>query len=308
MNWKKNSISYLKIALKTFTIIWGIIKGIFLMYAVLFSVAGTIVIITAALYISKPILNVKRLGTENPAETRYMTSYRERMKDSTEVDTLMHIFVPLDSISDILVKAVIAAEDDGFYVHPGFDLVAILNAYEYNRSKNRLKHGASTLTQQMAKNFFVGGEKKFTRKYQELAYTILMETLLGKERILELYLNYAQWGKHIFGCEAASQYYFSKPCKNLTADQAARLAAVLAKPNKLNPHYTKSILLNKRLRVIGDNLYRRHMINDSMYTFLTGTDSLIHVINNKKNSSTKPDTSLTIPIKDTLANKKQLHF
>ena len=135
-----------------------------------------------------------------------------------------------------------------------------------------------------------------------------METFLGKERILELYLNYAQWGKHIFGCEAASQYYFSKPCNNLTADQAARLAAVLAKPHKLNPHYTKSILLNKRLRVIGDNLYRRHMINDSMYTFLTGTDSLIHVINNKKNGPTKPDTSLTIPIKDTLPIKKQLHF
>ena len=105
MNWKKRSIKYLKITLKTFTIIWNIIKGIFITYAVVFSVAGTIALITAVLYISKPILKVKRLRTENPAETRYMTSYRESMKDSAEVDTLMHTFVPLDSISDVLVKA-----------------------------------------------------------------------------------------------------------------------------------------------------------------------------------------------------------
>jgi len=299
----------LKIVLKILRITGKIIAGIFLTYAVIFAIAGTTAIIVACRYISKPVLEVKKLKDENPVETRYMTKCREMLKDSTGSDSLLHAFVPLDSISPVLVKAVIAAEDDGFYIHPGFDLVAILNAYEYNRTKNRLKHGASTITQQMAKNLFVGGDKTFTRKYQELAYTILMETILGKERILELYMNYAQWGKNIFGCEAAAQYYFGKSCTKLTVDQAARLAAVLAKPNRLNPHYTKSILLNKRLRVIGDNLYRRHIINDSLYIHIAGTDSLIHVLNAKRlNSASKQCLLKNNPEKDTHPLKRQLHF
>jgi monofunctional biosynthetic peptidoglycan transglycosylase len=199
--------------------------------------------------------------------------------------------MPLDSISPALVKAVIAAEDDGFYVHPGFDLVAILNAYQYNREKNSLRHGASTLTQQMAKNLFVGGEREFSRKYAELFYAVLMEALLGKERILELYMNYAQWGPALFGCEAAAQHYFKKSCTVLSVDQAARLAAVLAKPMTLNPHFTQSPLLDKRIRVIGDNLYRRHLIDDSLYIHLTATDSMIRVMELKEGDTSNRSSS-----------------
>ena len=292
---------------KTLKIIWRIVSGIFLAYAVLFSLALTILLILLALYISKPIFEVKKLKTKNPEQTLYMATCRQSLRDSGEVDTLMQIFVPLDSIPPILIKAVIAAEDDGFYIHPGFDIGAIAKAYEHNRAKNQLKHGASTITQQMAKNLFVGGEKRFSRKYHELAYTILMESILGKERILELYLNYAQWGKNIFGCEAASQYYYKKSCKNLDLDQATRLAAVLAKPKKLNPHYTKSILLKKRLRVIGDNLYRRHIIDDSTYITVAETDSLIHVIKSKTEiDSVKLDTLQVNPSSENFNNKEPL--
>lgn len=202
---------------------------------------------------------------------------------------MKQIFFPLDSIPQTLIKAVLAAEDDGFYMHPGFDLVAILHAYEYNKSKNKFKRGASTITQQMAKNIFTGGEKSFSRKYNELAYTVLMEAILGKDRILELYLNYAQWGKNIFGCEAASHYYYKKSCKDLTITQCSRLAAVLAKPARLNPHSTKSILLQKRLKVIGNNLYYKKIIDDTTYVGLTGSDSLVvlkQIKRHKKDSLT----------------------
>ena len=302
-----NMKTILKTVLKILKIIWKVIKGIFLTYAVLFSVAFTITLILLALYVSRPFFEVKKLKTNNPEQSLYMETCRQHLRDSGEVDTLMHIFIPLDSIPPILIKAVIAAEDDGFYIHPGFDLSAIARAYEANRAKNRIKHGASTITQQMAKNFFVGGEKRFTRKYRELAYTILMESMLGKERILELYLNYAQWGKNIFGCEAASQYYYKKSSKNITLDEATRLAAVLAKPKRLNPHYTKSILLKKRLRVIGDNLYRRHIIDDSTYINVAETDSLIHIIKAKSEiDSTKSDSSQVIPSSENLSDKEPL--
>lgn len=297
----------MKIFLKILKITWIVIKSIFLTYAVLFSLALTTALILSALYVSKPFFEVKKLKVKNPEMSLYMASCKQNLLDSGEVDTLMHIFTPLDSIPPILIKAVIAAEDDGFYVHPGFDLAAIARAYEANRAKNRLKHGASTLTQQMAKNFFVGGEKRFSRKYHELAYTILMESLLGKERILELYLNYAQWGKNIFGCEAASHYYYRKSCKNINLDEATRLAAVLVKPSRLNPHYTKSILLKKRLRVIGDNLYRRHIIDDSAYIKVAETDSLIHIIKAKSEiDSAKLDTSQVNPSSGILEDKKPL--
>jgi monofunctional biosynthetic peptidoglycan transglycosylase len=269
----------MKMFIKILQIIWIIIKTVFVTYAVLFSLVVSTALVVLALYISKPYLAVKKLKTANPELTLYMEKCKQILQKANEPDSLMHIFIPMDSIPPILVKAVIAAEDDGFYIHPGFDLAAIVMAYEHNRAKNRIQHGASTITQQMAKNLFVGGEKEFSRKYLELAYTVLMESILGKERILELYLNYAQWGKNIFGCEAASQYYYKKSCRNLDLAQATRLAAVLAKPNSLNPHYTKSILLKKRLRVIGDNLYRRHLIDDSTYITVAETDSLIHIIN-----------------------------
>lgn len=215
-----------------------------------------------------------------------MKRHRQSLREAGETDTLLQTFVPLDSISPVLKKAVLAAEDDGFYTHPGFDPTAMLKAFEHNKAKNRIKRGASTITQQMAKNLFVGDKKNFERKYFELVYTILMERYLGKERILEIYLNYAQWGKHIFGCEAASQFYYNKSCTHLSVDQASRLAAVLAKPSKLNPHYMKSTYIQKRLRVIGDNLYRRHQIDDSTYVSMAKTDSLIRLKNDTLTKNT----------------------
>jgi monofunctional biosynthetic peptidoglycan transglycosylase len=237
---------------------------------VLFSLAGTGLILYAAHKVFIPINQVKRLARENPVETGFMTEYRNRLKAEGKPDSLVQIFIPLDSISPNLVNAVIASEDDAFYIHPGIDLNAIVAAYEYNRSQGKIVRGGSTLTQQLAKNLFLSKEKTFGRKYGELMYTGLLEAFLGKKRILELYLNYAEWGKNRFGCEAASQYYYKKSSRDLSVWEASRLTAVLAMPEKANPLNPNSTFVAKRVQVMADNLYIHGRLTDSQYTSLTG--------------------------------------
>jgi monofunctional biosynthetic peptidoglycan transglycosylase len=260
----KKSLRYLFLTGKYLLIT---IQWLFIAYAVVFAIAGTFALFKAYEFVITPIREVKALQQTNPRETLYMTRYRATLAQG---DTLTHVFVPIDSISDYLKSAVLAAEDDGFYTHPGFDIEAILAAMEYNRVNNALKRGASTLTQQLAKNLFLTQERTFERKAKELLYTVLMEKYLGKKRIFELYLNYAQWGKTIFGCEAASRHYYLKPCTHLTRMEAARLAAVLAKPEKVTPLSTNSTFIPKRIAVIANNLFLHHFIDDSIYMEMTG--------------------------------------
>jgi monofunctional biosynthetic peptidoglycan transglycosylase len=252
-----------------------VLAAIFISYAVIFSIAFTIVLYIAASAVYSPFMEVKRLKTENPQQTLFMKQQLARLQENDRSIALKQIFIPLDSISPSLVKAVLAAEDDGFYLHPGFDITAILQAIEHNRSRNSFRRGASTITQQVAKNLFSGGKKSYERKYRELFYAVLMEFVLGKDRILELYMNYAQWGLDIFGCEAAAQYFFGKSSSHLTLPECARLAAILAKPATLNPHSTKSVLLQKRLSVIANNLFRRKSIDTTMWSELGGDDSTL---------------------------------
>ena len=214
-----------------------------------------------------PVRQVKALQNSNPRETAYMVRYRATL---TYPDTIVQVFVPIDSISKELQQAVIASEDDGFYTHPGFDIEAIIAAIEFNRYRNEIRMGGSTITQQLAKNLFLTNIKSYERKTKELLYTLLLEKFLGKKRILELYLNYAQWGKTVFGCEAASRLYFRKSCRKLKRNEAALLAAVLAKPKKVSPVNPNSTFIEQRIAVIATNLYLHHLIDDSGYTDITG--------------------------------------
>jgi len=256
---------------KIASIVLKAVVGIFLAYAVFFSLVGTAAILYAYSSVQKPINQVKRLVHENPTETTYMADLRHELKRKGGTDTLSHRFVPLDSISKSLVNAVVASEDDGFWVHPGFDINAIAAAFERNRISGKIEFGGSTLTQQLAKNLFLNSNRSFGRKFQELGYALLMEKYLGKKRIMELYLNYAQWGPRIFGCEAASRFYFHKASKNLSVREAARLAATLAHPST-NPGNEKSAFLGKRVQVIADNLYTKYLIDDSGYIALAGKE------------------------------------
>jgi monofunctional biosynthetic peptidoglycan transglycosylase len=160
-------------------------------------------------------------------------------------------WTPYDKISNNLKRAVIASEDDGFVNHDGVDWNAIEKAWQKNakteeratqaQARNPAKAqskpvkaakvvGGSTITQQLAKNLFLSGERTLLRKGQEFVLTLTLEALLSKERILEIYLNSVEWGEGIFGAEAAAQHYFRKPAAQLSAYEAARLAVMLPRP------------------------------------------------------------------------------
>ncbi|MFZ5723214.1 MAG: monofunctional biosynthetic peptidoglycan transglycosylase [Pseudomonadota bacterium] len=147
---------------------------------------------------------------------------------------LQHDWVPIEQISPRLQRAVIASEDQKFLEHYGLDLEAIEKALVHNQRSRRVR-GGSTISQQTAKNIFLWPGRSYVRKGLEAYLTVMMETLWSKERILEVYLNSAEFGRGIYGAEAASRQYFRKGAAQLTAREAALLAAVLPAPRKRNP-------------------------------------------------------------------------
>jgi monofunctional glycosyltransferase len=161
-------------------------------------------------------------------------------------------FVPLNQISPNLQHAVIAAEDTRFYQHHGFDWHEIEIAAEDDLEGGR-KRGASTLTQQLVKNLFFGTSRSILRKGAETTLVPVAELVLGKQRILEIYLNVVEWGPGVYGAEAASRYYYGTAPRNIGERQAARLAAILPAPLKRRPermdHY--SDLIMARMRQMG---------------------------------------------------------
>lgn len=142
-----------------------------------------------------------------------------------------HDWTSIENISPNLQLAVICAEDQNFLNHSGFDKKAIEKAYKNNKKGKRIK-GASTISQQTAKNVFLWPERSWFRKGMEVWFTFLIETLWSKERILEVYLNSIEMGNGVYGAEAASNYWFHKSAKNLSREQAAAIAAILPNPRK----------------------------------------------------------------------------
>jgi monofunctional glycosyltransferase len=163
----------------------------------------------------------------NPSSTAFMDRYME--KPGTQ---LRHSWIPYSRISEHLKRAVVAAEDAKFLDHEGFDWEAIQKAAQKNEQRGKVVAGASTITQQLAKNLFLSGERSWLRKGEEAAITWMMERTLSKRRILELYLNVAEWGDGVFGAEAAARHHFGVPAASLGAEQAAWLAAILPSPRR----------------------------------------------------------------------------
>jgi monofunctional biosynthetic peptidoglycan transglycosylase len=161
-------------------------------------------------------------------------------------------FAPLRQISPDFQHAVIAAEDARFYQHHGFDWQAIQIAAENDMEGGRVR-GGSTLTQQLVKNLFFGTGRSFLRKGAEFTLVPVAEFVLGKQRILELYLNVVEWGPGVYGAESACRYYYQTSARDIDREQAARLAAILPLPLKRRPdhmnHYSALIL--ERMRQVG---------------------------------------------------------
>jgi len=249
----------IRITMKVIDHIVRIVFLLFAVYAIVFSVAVTYGAYKVYEYGKEILDEVKTLQTTNP----HMSKYMQTMQDSLPKLKIRQRFVPLDSISPYLQKSVLAAEDAGFYYHPGFDVKAIADALDANRQRGKTVFGGSTITQQIAKNMFLSSERSWERKFKELAYALLMEKYLGKDRILELYLNYAQWGKDMFGCEVASQEYFHKSCAKLSLEQSMNMAAVLASPAKHRPDRMNSGFMASRRAVIYSNMFGPDSTKDS---------------------------------------------
>jgi len=152
----------------------------------------------------------------------------------SEVKPVQYQWVPAGRIPQTLRDGAIAAEDQKFYTHWGFDFIAIAEALEHNE-KSKKKRGASTITQQVAKNLFLWPGRDFVRKGVEAYITVFVELLWSKRRIMEVYLNIAEWGEGIYGVEAAARAHFGKPAAALTPREAALLAAVLPNPREWSP-------------------------------------------------------------------------
>jgi len=166
----------------------------------------------------------------NPASTSFMDRQLALLRETNPDARLRHKWVPYNRISRHLKRAIIAAEDSHFSNHDGVDWDALQRAYEKNTKKGKVVAGGSTITQQLAKNLFLSGERSYLRKVQEVIITYMLEALMDKERIFEIYLNVVEWGVGVFGAEAAAQYYYGVPAASLAPAQAARLAVMLPKP------------------------------------------------------------------------------
>lgn len=185
------------------------------------------------LAIAVPTLQLIAYRFVNPPFTWLMLERKFLPDPGKEIKALRHNSVDLEQINSQMVFAVLAAEDQSFLEHNGFDLEAIGKALRHNKNHRR-KRGASTISQQTAKNAFLWESRSWVRKGLEVPFTLGIESFWGKRRIVEVYLNVAEFGPGVFGVEAASQYWFKVPAKRLTRRQAALLAASLPSPRKFN--------------------------------------------------------------------------
>ena len=211
---------------------------------------------------------IAALRNQNPATTSMIETRAREARSNGIEPRRVQIWVPLERISPNLQRAVLAGEDTNFAIHHGFDYEAIQRAWDQaqkdadKQAKDEgdqdswlpvlpdFKRGASTISQQLAKNLYLSSQRTFMRKGQEAIITYFMEKELPKRRILEIYLNVIEWGEGIYGAEAASQYYFHKPAANLNAREAAFLSAMIPNPRTIFNPQVNPKRVARRQRII----------------------------------------------------------
>ncbi len=188
-----------------------------------------------------------------PAATAFIERSRDALQAKDPRARLKHQWVPYERISPQLKRAVVAAEDARFLDHEGFDWEMIQKAIERNEKRGRVVAGASTISQQLAKNLFLSPPRTYLRKAHEAVITLMIERVLSKRRILEVYLNVIEWGDGIYGAEAAAQHYYGEAAADLAPEEAARLAAMIPSPR----YYTNNPstpYLDERTEILLDEM------------------------------------------------------
>jgi len=183
--------------------------------------------------------------SHNPAETAFMEEQLVRLQQKKPDAELHHKWVPYNRISIHLKRALVASEDAKFLNHEGFDWEGIQTAWEKNLKKGRIVAGGSTISQQLAKNLFLSSKRTPWRKLEEALITVMLEAVMSKRRIFEIYLNVIEWGDGVFGAEAAARHYFRASAASLAPGQAARLAAMVPNPRYFDAHRNDSRLMRK---------------------------------------------------------------
>ena len=211
---------------------------------------------------------VWRLSSQNPSSTSLIDTRTKEAQEKGQQPRREQVWVPLDRISPNLQRAVLAGEDTNFATHHGFDYQAIQKAWDQGQKEAAkeatkegenddwipnlpdFKRGASTISQQLAKNLFLSSQRSFIRKGQEAILTVMLERFLTKHRILELYLNEIEWGDGIYGAEAAAQHYFHKPAIALNTNEAAFLSALIPNPRTVFNPQVNPRRVARRQRII----------------------------------------------------------
>ena len=186
----------------------------------------------------------------NPRQTNMMSDQLAVLREKNPKAELRYEWVAYHLISSNLKRAIIASVDANFAEHDGVDWEAMQQAYERNNRRHKVVGGGSTITQQLAKNLFLSGSRSYLRKGQELIIAFMLEMVLSKERILELYMNVAEYGRGIFGAEAAARYYYRTSAAALGASQAARLAVMLPNPRYYDKHRDTGYLARRTNQIV----------------------------------------------------------
>ncbi len=200
------------------------------------------------------LLNIVWWIKFNPSSTAFMRDRLSVMRAENPNAKIKHQWVDYTKISRNLKRAVIASEDAKFLQHQGFDREGIEAAFKKNLKKGKLVAGGSTITQQLAKNMFLSSKRSVFRKFEEAIITVMLESILSKQRIYEIYLNMIEWGNGVFGAEAAARHYYNQGAHSLSPTQAAKLAVIVPNPRFYDTHrHTRYI--NRRTATIQARLY-----------------------------------------------------
>jgi monofunctional biosynthetic peptidoglycan transglycosylase len=194
--------------------------------------------------------DVRPLKKSPPKTTAYIELRRREAAAKGHKLDLRWTWVSADAISDNLKHAVVTSEDDAFYRHDGVDMEALRAAWARDRKEGRLSVGGSTIDMQLARNLYLSPSKNPLRKLKEILIARRLDRVLGKRRVLELYLNVVEWGKGIFGCEAAARAYFAKSCADLSPDEAVAMAVVLPNPRRWDPSKPGRYVQHNSARIV----------------------------------------------------------
>ena len=175
-------------------------------------------------------------NSHNPTSTAFMREQLAVLREKNPEAELKYQWRDYNQISNHLKRAVVASEDAKFMMHDGFDWDGIQKAYERNLKKGKIVAGGSSISQQLAKNLFLSTRRTPWRKLEEVVITVMLEAVMSKRRILEIYLNVIEWGNGVFGAEAAARHYYGTHAKHLSSYQAAKLAAMIPNPRYYDKH------------------------------------------------------------------------